>query len=43
LWFEWLLRGVLAALAFALLFLLAQHRWRQHERPRQGPADIGLD
>lgn len=43
LWLEWLVRGIVAALAFAVLILLARYRWRRRERPRQGPTDIGLD
>jgi hypothetical protein len=41
-WVLPLVRGLLALLLCALLFLAARHRWREREETR-GPADIGLD
>ncbi len=37
-----LLRGVLASVAFLVLFFAARLRWRQRD-PKQGAADLGLD
>ena len=41
-WVLPLLRGLLALLLCALLFLAARRRWRERDGAR-GPADIGLD